>query len=700
MSNFSENFGLEALMDSDEIVERLLRFVLGTGKTIPNYYGYPYYFKSMGKPEYFLRAKLEENGTLHVIALDSHCAGNCIWEMEHTGLDLTEKTSPYLSRVILLRKPDGGGMIPVELITADVYPSFLEGDRYKIQIIGLPLTISYFPDEEAYSESLPKDEEGQTWGVANGSLIASGFLCNHSPEEKENFDPETDKHVHFMGTVKRVIWGFVNITGEGEAQKAFVRCFIDTLFGELEFEHTLDQVDEEQLEYIKEGAIVSGVCVLSGDLAIDEYEDGIIRDHEHDLKLLRYTFMKGEEERLKSVLKQDTLYVSETTGKEFLGPDEIINKIRYVRERNKDNLTSKLATITDSEESLEYGVGTRCFVLAYSKERNYEAIVFIDVDEEGMISRIKVSNDSRYFFKTDAESSPEREFDISDMPDSVEEAMLLRAKAIYSIRPMEETLEEFRSLTGKRELYTERARRLYEKANYYMLTGPKEKIECMFGNLFVKAFEERLLSEIDVDLPELEEKEAFSEDYAWHLGKNWKELSEKAKKHGRSYCKDFSNYWRTDEKKGEPLFVQAAEMVQEIGEAYAVKHLHDAEIEYIDEQEAITVSLDANEPQEEDADYSTELPVEEIQEKEEFVQAVSKDILGKLNEKGKEEILQSNKWELHLGFGTYIRNTYIHGRTLSFHYYDPDDLSSEIIDRIIEALRAEKDAGENRSEEE
>ena len=101
---------------------------------------------------------------------------------------MTPEEFPKLNRVILMRKPDGDGMVPIELITADVYPSFLKGDKYKIQVIGLPISISYYADEDAYSDSLPVDEEGQKWGIAEGTLFPSGFLYNHDPDRQEDFD--------------------------------------------------------------------------------------------------------------------------------------------------------------------------------------------------------------------------------------------------------------------------------------------------------------------------------------------------------------------------------------------------------------------------------------------------------------------------------------------------------------------------------
>ena len=583
MSNLSENFGLDVLMDNDEAVGNFLGFILNTGKAISTYYGYPYIFKSVGKPEYFARLRPGKEGKYDLCGLDVHCAGSCIWEMVHTGIDLSpSKKFPRQNRVALMSRPDGGGLVPIELITADVYPSFLEGDRFKIQVIGLPLTIEYFPDEKAYSDSLPKDKEGRQLGPANGALFPASLLVNHAPEMKDDFDPETDKLVLFSGTVKRVTVGFVNITGEGGA--AFLRCRIDTCFGELELEHTLEQVKEDQQDYIREGAVVSGVCILSGDLAIDEYEDGPVKDREHDLMLLRYTFAKGEEERLKTVLREDAVYYSDATGKKIEGRDNIITRIRYVNDNRGCDIGTNMATIVEAGEGTEYEPGTRCFVLAYGENRDYDAIIFIDVDEDGMISRIKTSTDSRYRFQVDKEAPPIRNIEDFELPDSVEEAMFLRAELSLGICPEGGTLEDFRAASGKKETYSARAEKVIEKVRYYSRTGPEEKKELLFGNLFARACEDRILAEINVILPEPEEEEWFEEEYACHLSEAWEPLIKDAFDYGRMFFKDYKNYTLIEDKRSsaptlsKELFASAAVMTQEIGEAYAVKHLADAGI--------------------------------------------------------------------------------------------------------------------------
>ena len=77
--------------------------------------------------------------------------------------------------------------------------------------------------------------------------------------------------------------GLPNLIDDEEKLHLFHRVMIDTEFGELEIAHTSDQVSEEELPLIKAGATVFGAFMVYGDCAIYEYENGIVKDEEHDL---------------------------------------------------------------------------------------------------------------------------------------------------------------------------------------------------------------------------------------------------------------------------------------------------------------------------------------------------------------------------------------------------------------------------------
>ena len=399
---YPENYGLEFLKE-DDMVLGLAAYTAKNGKPVKGYYGTPYFFQPMGNMEFWISTERNETGGLSVAEIHSHCCGRCVWDLAHSGIDITPRDGSKRERIILFNRDDGeSGLVPVNLINADVLPSFCKGDKFRAQVIAIPLIINYYADESEYEDAQQEDENGEKWMIANGALLPVSFLNNHNPEKYDNSkDYESDSYIQFKATVTDLYHGTFDFAGK--CGNTFIRCFADTSFGELEFVHSYEQVPEEQRDNIKIGSVISGVCIISGDVAIEKYENGIIKDFDHDLRLLRYSFDKGDAERLRSVLAESAVYDTDTSGQSFPGPDEIIKKIKYVKENTtgtENQYFAHFATITENGGA-EYPVGTRCIVLASGSETNYKSVAFIKADENGMITHIKISTDKRYHFKID-----------------------------------------------------------------------------------------------------------------------------------------------------------------------------------------------------------------------------------------------------------------------------------------------------------
>lgn len=76
--------------------------------------------------------------------------------------------------------------------------------------------------------------------------------------------------------------------------------------------------------------------------------------------------------------------------------------------------------------------------------------------------------------------------------------------------------------------------------------------------------------------------------------------------------------------------------------------------------------------------------------KNEFVKTVSLEVYRELDDQYKDFILKHKEtWEHHFGLGLYIRNKYIYGKEMNFLYIHADDLSSEIVERIVEMVLKE-----------
>ena len=86
-------------------------------------------------------------------------------------------------------------------------------------------------------------------------------MRNHDPENPEaERNGDIDDLTLIRGTVKTIYWGTTKF-GE-QKYDLYIRCIIETQFGDLELIHTIEQVAEEQRMYIKPGCVVSGVFVF------------------------------------------------------------------------------------------------------------------------------------------------------------------------------------------------------------------------------------------------------------------------------------------------------------------------------------------------------------------------------------------------------------------------------------------------------
>ena len=435
--------GLGFIYDEEETTRNFFGHLIQNGKVINGYYGWPNLFNSMGDIDFYVKTKKNDEGNLEVVGLDTHCCGRNVWELRNTGMDITPKDSLPTERLFMFKNhADGSGMLPIHIINADVLPSFLEDDVVKMQMCAFPLGITYYADEEEYVNDQPESKNGKSLLYSDGSLYPISFLHNHQVrDEKDDVDYSTDDHVLFKGTVKRLEHGVFEFD-ENKQVQAYIRCVIDTPYGELHFAHTIDQVEEEQRDNIKVGAVILGFCVLSGDVAIYEYDQGIVKDFEHNFNLLRQVIINGQAERMRSVLSEDAVYISDASKKSYEGIDEIINRFNYVHEEQSDKTFATPATIVsvDSDE-LEYPVDTRCLLISYGNEENYSAIAFLDVDEEGNIKRIYITTDSRYHFREDEKIRDASPLDDIELPESVIEPTYNRAK-FHGLIDDELSLEE------------------------------------------------------------------------------------------------------------------------------------------------------------------------------------------------------------------------------------------------------------------
>ena len=566
--NYIENFGLEMLMEDDETTMGLCKAVCSEGRAIFGYYGRPYINCEFGKPQFIVRTcPSGEENHLSINGLDTHMSGSTIWKIGITHSYKPDKDiDPLTKQVLAYNSEDGRGGVVINLVNADVLPSFLEGDEITAQMIGFPIHIHYYADEDAYADSQDEMLNGRKMLLGDGTMMPVGLFM-----EKENKSRADESLTEIRGTVKSAHVGMVKF-GDQEFEN-YIIVTINTQFGDLQIAHTEEQVDKSELKLIKEGSVVDGIFALSGDVAIYEYENGLIRDFDHNLALLRYTLQSGEAERLASVLRNDAEYVSEWVDTTYRGKDEIVDRFNYVMENNTERpFFAHFATITsidDGEEVLPYAVGDRCIVIAMETTDNLESICFMECDEEDRISKIVVTRNSRYHFKLD-EKKKYPDLYYFEPPADFYEAIVARSH-FHGFLDNELSREEVEANNHKANRYEKVARGAVNCLKKDPQEDVHEAISQIFANLFIKSVETALYGTARA-----------SQELNYFVPYESTENNEVLKKRlnatyqlGKQYYKDFASYrHRLQTEEGyEDDLISALVFVQQIGEIYAKTEL-------------------------------------------------------------------------------------------------------------------------------
>lgn len=403
MGLFFENYGLDDFYE-DEVTMGMAKYTVKEGRIISGYSGQPDAHYSFGDLEMVVNFEKQGEGQFVTTGVDNHSQGGCIWNAVLGAIDLTEKGQHPMKRRMTIEGANGTeNLTVVNLVHADVLPSFMAGDEVKMQIVGYPLTLELYENEEDYMDAQPEWRDGKL-GLADGFIFPSGMLINRNPNSPDfEKDPEMDSYSLLRGNITRVLWGTLKF-GEETIERGFLEIFVRTRIGELQLIWPHEKVSEEDWKLLKPGTICNATVYLSGDVAIYEYNEGFVLDEEHDLSLLRYSMAKGDPERLRPALAKNAVYSSELSGENYQGPDAIILRIRYVKENAEPAYLVEKGTITsidDGEEILSYGVGTRCLILYAGDYDHPESLLFTDTDKDGKVTRILTTDNSRYHFRAD-----------------------------------------------------------------------------------------------------------------------------------------------------------------------------------------------------------------------------------------------------------------------------------------------------------
>lgn len=414
MPLFLENYGLEAFGEDEQALTNLVMTVAQNGVPIVGYYGIPYLNLHLGDVQMIDRVEKREDGW-EIVDIDSHIAGPCVWTLrvidEMNGKD-------RLSKKLMVRSEDENGLVVLHVVNADVLPSYAQNEKIRLQMAAFPKEIHYYADEQGYIDSVEPGLNGRKLMVALNRVIPVGMLF-------QSGDPDVKDLCQIHATVKKLYKGTVKLNDE--EFHPYISCRVDTQYGELEIIHTKEAVDDAEFENLKVGSVINCLAILSGDAAIFAYDKGVVHDKENNLKLVAYSMGKGDPERLRTALAEDAVYLSDHSQNSWNTPGEIIDRFQRVHERTAEchPLYAKITQIEAGEEEASYPVDTECLVLTYEDREGYQAIVFVDTNEQGYISKIHVTENHRYKFAV--KKPPKVGKEDFRLPDSAEQGMLWRA---------------------------------------------------------------------------------------------------------------------------------------------------------------------------------------------------------------------------------------------------------------------------------
>ena len=259
-----DSFGLGDLAARPEDAFRLANLALAEGARLPGYGG-DYYRLRIGDAQLLVRmGRDRESGQEALWGMDTHAASSCVWTARVVR-DLTAPASDAMSRRVLVGREDTASQAVVELLCCDALPSIGEGDTLRLNMAGFPLRISYDAGESSGAMEAGEDTT-LLQGLVKDAKVGETYL---------GMEPLTK---------------FVSVTAS-------------TAMGDVELCHPLDMVAESQRDMVRPGAVVSALCVLSGDCAIGEYAGGLVFGQEQNFRLLADFLRRGGTERLRPILR-------------------------------------------------------------------------------------------------------------------------------------------------------------------------------------------------------------------------------------------------------------------------------------------------------------------------------------------------------------------------------------------------------------
>ncbi len=422
-----DSFGLADLVAKPEDAFRLADLILAEGQRVPGYRG-DYYRYCMGDAIVILRTMPDpETREPMILGMDTHAVSDCIWEHEDfpAWIQPVEGESEVqnqiaddpdtfrgdpMERLVVRGESTRTGEysaeindIPVSLLCAEVLP-VADCRKRRMNMAAFADWVEYFTSEADYASAQGKHTGPEAAVLAAGDIRGIGAWADHG----EGGLP-LDK-VLLRGVVKDAKVGETYLGLEPLTK--FLKITVTTRLGDVELCHPFELVAEDQKDNVKNGAIVSCVCTLSGDAACGEYAGGIVYDEAHDLEVLRDFFWRGDVRRLRPALRSDCAVTFLQNCQE--GADSALALLdlvaRQLGEAGLDHcMTGTVTAVERGEGEPPFGrTGQRCLLLGDGMPGDqYAFLLLLDLDSLGRVREIVITNDSRYDYEPDQHNTGE-----------------------------------------------------------------------------------------------------------------------------------------------------------------------------------------------------------------------------------------------------------------------------------------------------
>ena len=385
-NQYLESVGLLFYAEHETMRDMLIKNTLSGDKLIYGYFGYPYVCRDFGDMRVI--ARTFPDGVRYVDAdrFEITYKSSCVWQVRiehneyfHTWPDHNET---------LVRSMDGNHLAMINILDIDVLPAIKKGEIIELRMTAFATDYRIFEDEEKYAESIKPGLDGGKPLMDSNTIMPVGQFI-------ETYNTRLNDLIRVHGTVKRSERMSSVILGE---EHPFLCLYVDTQFGELPVAVPFKKGETDVVQYT--GKVLDCLARLCGDVAVNEYADGIRKDAENNLRLVAYTLEEGKPERLRAVASPQLEYLSECSGKSFKHLSDCMNYIDHMQLQSWKSVTEcrygVVTGILSGAGKATYPIGTRCALVKKTYEDLPYGVLFVDTDDAGIITKICLSKVEHY----------------------------------------------------------------------------------------------------------------------------------------------------------------------------------------------------------------------------------------------------------------------------------------------------------------